>query len=58
MHTQCVHVFCVLLTIYSDYFPVAAFPRPVFVVEIVLYGVGTECVAVMHMNFWPLKGLK
>jgi len=45
----------VLLAIYSDYFPITAFSWLVFVVEIVSYGIGTECVAIMHMNFCPQR---
>jgi hypothetical protein len=41
------HVFHVILTIYSDYCPVTAFPWLVFMLEIVLYGMGTECVDIM-----------
>jgi len=39
----------------SDYFPITAFPWLVFVVEIVLCEIETECVDIMHMNFWPQR---
>ena len=57
MPTQCVYVFCVLLTMYSDYCPITAFPWLVFMLETVFSGIGTEHVDIMHMNFW-LQRLK
>jgi len=47
----------VLLTVYSDYCPVTAFPWLVFVVDIVLSGIGTECVDIMN-RISGCKGLK